>query len=156
MDLDRRIKEYSKGNKQKLGIMLAFMSDPELVILDEPTSGLDPLLQSEFYDFMAEQVDLGRTIFFSSHVLSEAERVCDRVGIISAGKIVAVEQVAGLKEKMGQIVKVYLDGEFDPDDFIMEGVPEAVSKNGHLELHLMGNYQAVLARLRSLSFESVS
>ena len=89
--LDRPIREYSTGNKQMLGIVQAFMHDPELVIMDEPTSGLDPLKQSEFNAFVREQRDRGMTVFFSSHVLSEIQRVCDRVGIIREGKLVALE-----------------------------------------------------------------
>src|ERR1700686_5050462 len=82
LDLSRRFREYSSGNKQKLGILLAFMHRPELLILDEPTSGLDPLNQQEFYSLMSEVRADGATVFLSSHVLSEVERVCDRVGIV--------------------------------------------------------------------------
>ena len=104
--LDRKIKGYSKGMKQKLGIIQAFMDDPAIVIMDEPTSGLDPLLQQKFYDFLRSQKKKGKTIFFSSHVLSEVDKICDRIGIIRNGTLVALEDVETLKEKMGKLFRV--------------------------------------------------
>ncbi len=93
LDLNRRFREYSSGNKQKLAIVLAFMHQPDLLILDEPTSGLDPLNQQEFYNLLRERQKAGVTIFLSSHVLSEVEHVCDRVGILRAGRLVHVHMV---------------------------------------------------------------
>lgn len=104
--LDRKIKGYSRGMKQKLGIIQAFMDDPDIVIMDEPTSGLDPLLQQKFYDFLQIQKKKGKTIFFSSHVLSEVDKICDRIGIIRNGTLVALEDVETLKGKMGKLVRV--------------------------------------------------
>jgi len=104
--LDRKIKGYSKGMKQKLGIIQAFMHDPELVIMDEPTSGLDPLLQQEFYKFIIKEKKKGRTMFFSSHILSEVDKICDRVAIIRDGNITTVENVDILKNKKGKIIKI--------------------------------------------------
>lgn len=88
LDLSRKFREYSTGNKQKLAIVLAFMHRPQLLILDEPTAGLDPLNQQEFYALLREMRDDGAGIFLSSHVLSEVEEVCDRVGILRAGHLV--------------------------------------------------------------------
>ena len=147
IDLSRRIREYSKGNKQKLGILLAFLFDPELVILDEPTSGLDPLHQKELYEFMAAESRNGRTIFMSSHVLSEVERVCDRVGIIREGKIVAVERIETLKAKMGQIVTVDFDEEFNAEDFEIPGVSKMEVSGRTLSLHITGNHDGILKAL---------
>jgi ABC-2 type transport system ATP-binding protein len=93
LDLSRRFREYSSGNKQKLGILLAFMHKPELLILDEPTGGLDPLNQREFYKLLHETRERGATVFLSSHVLSEVEHVCDRVGIVRAGRLVKVADI---------------------------------------------------------------
>src|SRR5439155_18954191 len=93
LDLGRRFREYSSGNKQKLGIVLAFMHQPDLLILVEPTSGLDPLNQQEFYKLLLEVQKNGATVFLSSHVLSEVEHVCDRVGILRSGKLVHVHVV---------------------------------------------------------------
>ncbi|TME51376.1 MAG: ABC transporter ATP-binding protein [Chloroflexi bacterium] len=93
LDLNRPFREYSSGNKQKLAILLAFMHQPDLLILDEPTSGLDPLNQQEFYNLLRERQKAGATIFLSSHVLSEVEHVCDRVGILRSGRLVHVHAV---------------------------------------------------------------
>lgn len=104
--LGRKIRGYSKGMKQKLGIIQAFMDDPKMVIMDEPTAGLDPLLQQKFYEFLRKQKKKGRTMFFSSHILSEVDRICDRVGIIRNGNLVALEDVETLKHKKGKIIRV--------------------------------------------------
>jgi ABC-2 type transport system ATP-binding protein len=93
LDLSRRFREYSSGNKQKLGILLAFMHKPELLILDEPTGGLDPLNQQEFYKLLHETRERGATVFLSSHILSEVEHVCDRVGIVRSGRLVTVAEI---------------------------------------------------------------
>jgi ABC-2 type transport system ATP-binding protein len=102
LDLGRRFREYSSGNKQKLAIVLAFMHRPDLLILDEPTSGLDPLNQQEFYALLRETRDAGATIFLSSHVLSEVEHVCDRVGILRAGKLVKIADLEELRRVRAQ------------------------------------------------------
>ena len=147
IDLSRRIREYSKGNKQKLGILMAFLFDPELVILDKPTSGLDPLLQKEFYEFLTEESANGRTVFMSSHVLSEVERVCDRVGIIREGKIVAVERIETLKKKMGQIVTVELDEDFCMASLEIPGVSNVSVDGRRLSFHVRTNHDGVLKAL---------
>jgi ABC-2 type transport system ATP-binding protein len=98
LDLGRRFREYSSGNKRKLGILLAFMHSPELLILDEPTNGLDPLNQQEFYELLHEARDGGATIFLSSHILSEVEHVCDRVAILRAGRLVRVADLEELRK----------------------------------------------------------
>ena len=96
LDASRRIREYSRGNKQKLGLVAAFMSQPDLLILDEPTSGLDPLVQQTVMELVQEARSEGRTVFFCSHVLPEVQAIADRVGIIRAGKLAAVERVDAL------------------------------------------------------------
>lgn len=104
--LDRKIKGYSKGMKQKLGIIQAFMHDPQLIIMDEPTSSLDPLLQQKFYEFLLKEKKRGKTLFFSSHILSEVDKICDRIGIIKDGTLVALENIDSLKKKKGKIIKL--------------------------------------------------
>ena len=98
-DLDRPLGELSRGNRQKVGLILALFHSPELLILDEPTSGLDPLMQEEFLALVREERERGRTVFVSSHELDEVERVCDRVGIIRDGRLIAVEGVAELLDR---------------------------------------------------------
>lgn len=120
-DPGRRVKELSKGNKQKLALILALMHDPELLILDEPTSGLDPLNQEVVFDIVAERVAAGATLFLSSHILSEVERVCERVGIIREGRLVAEERVESLLKKRLRLLEVTFD---DPvDGAFLEGLP---------------------------------
>jgi len=97
-DPSKRFREYSHGNKQKLGLVQAFMHKPRLLILDEPTSGLDPLNQQEFYRMVAEVRAEGRTVFLSSHILPEVEHTCDRVAIIRAGRLVKIDHVSSLKD----------------------------------------------------------
>ena len=104
--LERKLKGYSRGMKQKIGIIQAFMDDPEMVIMDEPTTGLDPLLQQKFYDFLLKQKKRNKTMFLSSHILSEVDRVCDRVGIIKNGNLIALEDVETLKSKRGKIIRL--------------------------------------------------
>jgi len=98
LDPSKRFREYSHGNKQKLGLVQAFMHKPRLLILDEPTSGLDPLNQQEFYQMVAEVHAEGRTVFLSSHILPEIEHTCDRVAIIREGRLVKIDSVSSLKE----------------------------------------------------------
>ncbi len=97
-DLDRRVRTYSDGMKQKLGIVQALETEPRLLLLDEPTKGLDPLVQQTFYAVLAEARARGTTVFFSSHVLAEVERICDRVAMLRAGRLVALESVAAVRE----------------------------------------------------------
>jgi ABC-2 type transport system ATP-binding protein len=108
--LARRVRDYSRGMRQKVGIVQALQHDPDLAILDEPSEGLDPLMQRAFYAILDGLKAEGRTIFFSSHVLSEVERVCDRVAIIRRGRLVAVEEIAGLLARRRRNVAMRLDG----------------------------------------------
>ena len=97
LDPSRRFKEYSKGNKQKVGLVIALQHRPDLLVLDEPTSGLDPLIQQTFFELLRETVAEGRTAFLSSHILGEVEKTCDRVAIIRDGRVVAVDRVEALR-----------------------------------------------------------
>ncbi|WP_255171061.1 ABC transporter ATP-binding protein [Natrononativus amylolyticus] len=104
--LERKVRDYSRGNVQKLGLVTTFMHDPDLVILDEPTSGLDPLMKQRFSDFLRAEQQRGVTVFFSSHVLSEVRRLCDRVGIIRGGRLVTIEPVETLLKRSGKVVRI--------------------------------------------------
>ena len=117
LDLTRPVASLSKGNKQKLGLAQAFMHDPDLLILDEPTSGLDPLVQNEFHALIRELTAEGKSIFLSSHVLSEIEEVADRVGIIRAGHLVAVEELTALKARAVRRIHVVFGSEPSSDEF---------------------------------------
>jgi ABC-2 type transport system ATP-binding protein len=121
---DRKIRSYSTGQKQKLGLVQAFMHDPDLVVMDEPTAGLDPLMQQRFNEFVRAEKETGTTIFLSSHVLSEVRRVCDRVGIIRDGRVVTVESVESLLDRSGKFVRVRLVGDVGRAAVDIDGVHE--------------------------------
>jgi len=110
-DLHRRLREYSTGMKRKLGLIQAFQSDPPLLILDEPTEGLDPLMQESFYKLLFDLRDKGRTVFMSSHVLSEVERVCDRIGLIRKGRLVLFSSVDEIRKLAARTVRVIFDSD---------------------------------------------
>ncbi len=117
VELDRPVGELSKGNRQKVGVLLALLGDPELLLLDEPTSGLDPLVQAEFHSVLRERVEAGTAVMLSSHVLSEVERVADRVAIIRTGRLLMLETLAGLREKARHTVEVRFASPPPPEAF---------------------------------------
>ena len=121
VDLDRPVRELSKGNRQKAGLLLALLGDPDLLLLDEPTSGLDPLIQQEFHHMLRERVEAGAAVVLSSHVLSEVEHVADRVAIIRSGRLLMAESLATLRETARHTVEVRFACPPPPDAFA--GVP---------------------------------
>jgi ABC-2 type transport system ATP-binding protein len=159
--LDRKLKGYSKGMKQKIGIIQAFMDDPEMVIMDEPTSGLDPLLQQKFYDFLLKQKKRNKTMFLSSHILSEVDRVCDRVGIIKEGKLIALEDVESLKRKRGKVIRLKIKE--NPETF--KGPKDMKIRGGWIEfivadgidswIKILSNYTVMDLVVSDFSLEDI-
>lgn len=154
--LDREIRAYSRGNVQKLGLVTTFMHDPELVILDEPTSGLDPLLQQRFTEFLRTERERGLTVFFSSHILSEVRKLCDRVGIIRNGRLVTVEPVESLLDRSGKLVRLHAAESIPVQSLEIDGVhdletdTESVSSGGtEYVFTYTGDVNALLERLRT-------
>ena len=129
VEVDRPLKGYSRGMRQKVGIVQAFMCNPELLILDEPNVGLDPLIQREVNAFLLEEAARGKTIFMSSHILSDVEKTCHRVGVIREGRMVAVEEVETLREKAGQVVTVEFDQPVDQTE--LQNIPGVSEINWH-------------------------
>lgn len=117
LDLDRPAKALSKGNRQKLAVALAFLSDPALLILDEPTSGFDPLVQQEFHALLREHTAAGGGALLSSHVLGEVQRVADRIGVLRAGRLIAVEDMATLRARSLHRVRARFDDDVSSADF---------------------------------------
>lgn len=148
-DPARRTKDLSFGNRQKLGVILAFMFEPELLILDEPTKGLDPLLQNVVYEIIDEADSKGATIFMSSHNLAEVERVCDRVGIIKEGAMVAIEDIASLKSKRMYTIHAYFTEEFDRKDFVQDGIEITKELKNGLILKARGDINDIVRKLSS-------
>ena len=146
--LKQPIKHLSHGNRQKLGIVLALEHEPDLAILDEPTLGLDPLMQAAFYDILALLRGKGKTIFLSSHVLTEVEKVCDRVAIIRGGRLVALESLETLKEKRPRRLVVVLDEVSEPP--VLPGARLLSQEAGRFEYLVDGGVRAVLGALAAL------
>lgn len=145
LDTSRKISEFSRGNKQKVGVVAAFMSRPELLILDEPTSGLDPLVQQTVLEMVREAKADGRTVFFSSHILSEVEAVCDRVGIIRDGRLVETERVEELFARRMKRLSLTFP-QLPPDGtFALDGVTELEPIAQTITLEVRENLPQVLA-----------
>jgi ABC-2 type transport system ATP-binding protein len=144
-DLSRRCSEYSSGNRQKVGLIQAFMHQPELVVLDEPSKGLDPLIQQELQRLIMEVRADGRTVFLSSHTLSEVERVADRVGIIRRGRLVEVATVDDLKAKAIRRLDLEFASDVDPSAFAsVAGIREVTGSGHHLTVAYDGPIEGVL------------
>jgi ABC-2 type transport system ATP-binding protein len=144
LDLGLKYRQYSTGNKRKLGILLAFMHRPKLLVLDEPSSGLDPLNQQEFFKLVLEARAAGATVFLSSHVLSEVEHVCQRVGIIRRGKLVKVARLEDLHEMRVRRVEVEFAGEAQPQLFRgLPGVENLESNHHRVSFIVRGSFEPV-------------
>ena len=159
LDLGRRFREYSSGNKKKLGIVLAFMHKPDLLILDEPTGGLDPLNQQEFYRLVNETREAGATIFLSSHILSEVEHVCDRVGIIRSGRLVKVAEL----DEIHRFHVHRMELEFAPGTEIPEaairsaaGVEDVVVEDNKLTCTVEGTFEPLLKALNGATVTNLA
>ena len=159
VDLDRKSGDLSTGNRQKVGIIQAFMNQPELLVLDEPSTGLDPLVQREFQTMMREVAEAGRTVFLSSHTLSEVQRVADRVGIIRHGKLIALETVADLRHKAIRRIELeFFDGVPRDEIAAVRGVGEIEVDGERATISFDGEMTELLAavddhRLRDISTE---
>ena len=151
--LEKPVETYSAGNRRMLGIVQAFMHDPDFIIMDEPTAGLDPLKQDRLHLFIEEERDAGKTVFFSSHTLSEVQRVCDRVGIIRAGELVALEEIDALLDRSGKEVWVHLKDPVDETEFVTDEMIDVEIVNSAVHFTYTGETQALLEHL--VQFRSV-
>ena len=162
LELGKRIKDFSRGNRQKVGLVSAFMHSPKILILDEPSTGLDPLMQQEFYKLLQEEKAKGNTIFLSSHILSEVDAVCDRVGVIRDGELVAVESMREFKTKTGRHMIIDFRNEPDPEIFRgIKGISEVRSDGRRLVLTVFSNVDGIIKELArhtvdELTFEVTS
>lgn len=145
-NLSKKIGDYSSGNRQKVGLILAFMNKPQVIIMDEPSAGLDPLVQREFQTMMREVASEGRTVFLSSHTLSEVQRVADRVGIIRNGHLVDVEFVDDLRSKAVRRVELQFSGPVDAATFeSIDGVRDVSVASHHAVMSFDGSMGELLA-----------
>ncbi len=140
LDPSRRFREYSKGNKQKVGLVIALQHQPELLILDEPTAGLDPLVQQTVFQLVREAVANGTTVFLSSHILDEVERTCHRVAIVRDGRLVKVDRVAALRDLAHHEVELRVPGPVPAAEFAaIPGVTDVVAADGQMHLRMAGD-----------------
>jgi len=155
LDLHRRISDLSYGNKKKVGIVQGLLHSPKVLFLDEPTSGLDPLMQRKFFDLIREENARGVTVFFSSHILGEVQRLCTRVGIIREGSIVEISNIRTLQDNNYKKVRITAEG-LKPDSFELPGATNLQTENGTLSFFFKGDINAVVKKIGGFQVTDVT
>lgn len=155
LEMNRRISDLSYGNKKKVGIVQGLLHSPKLLFLDEPTSGLDPLMQRKFFDMVRQENARGVTVFFSSHILGEVQRLSTRVGIIREGSIVEISDIRTLQQNNYKKVHVTAEG-VDPASFNFPGVTNLQRENGSVQFFFKGDINLVLHQLGGLQVTDVT
>jgi len=155
LELNRRISDLSYGNKKKVGIVQGLLHSPKLLFLDEPTAGLDPLMQRKFFDLVRAENARGVTVFFSSHILGEVQRLCTRVGIIREGKIVEISDIRTLQQNNYKKVRVTAD-RIKPAVFDLPGVSNLQADNSTLSFFFKGDINTVLKKIGGLQVSDVT
>ncbi|MEI6602133.1 MAG: ABC transporter ATP-binding protein [Clostridia bacterium] len=150
LDLTRKIDDLSYGNKKKVGIVQGLLHEPKLIIMDEPTSGLDPLMQQKFFALLEAENKRGATILFSSHVLSEVQRLCGRVAIVKEGKIIKLEKISALQENTYKSFHVESNDKMVEDFFLIDGVSNLQVKEKSASFLYKGNMNLITKKLASL------
>lgn len=147
LDAKGRLKKMSKGMKQKIGIVCAFMHNPQVLILDEPTSGLDPLMQSKFVELISQEKKAGKTILMSSHSFEEVEKTCDRVGIIKDGKLVAVEEISALKASQRRTFVITLNSDEEAIAFSKEDITTSKIHKNRVTVVIQGDLKPLISAM---------
>ncbi len=160
LDLKRRISDLSYGNKKKVGIVQGLLHLPKLIILDEPTAGLDPLMQHKFFNLIREENERGATIFFSSHILSEVQRLCNRVAIIKDGSIINIQDIKTLQKDNYKKIRVTAEG-LDEKLFLVEGVTKLEKVNESVSFFYKGDINVITgllheSRISDLTIEDLN
>lgn len=155
LEMNRRISDLSYGNKKKVGIVQGLLHSPKLLFLDEPTAGLDPLMQRKFFNLIREENKRGVTVFFSSHILGEVQRLCTRVGIIREGRIVEISNIRTLQQNNYKKVRVTADG-LTPAAFDLPGVTNLQMDNSTVHFFFKGDINAVLQRMHGVQVTDVT
>ncbi|HEV8064661.1 MAG TPA: ABC transporter ATP-binding protein, partial [Acidimicrobiales bacterium] len=148
LDLSKKVRAYSKGNRQKVILIGALMTRPDLLLLDEPTSGLDPLMEQEFRQCVTEAQERGQTVFLSSHILSEVEALCDQVAILRDGKLIEMGSLQDMRHLSALVVEATFTGPV-PDLSRLPGVESAVVEGQRVRCHIVGSIQPLLGELAS-------
>lgn len=155
LDLSKKIDDLSLGNKKKVGIVQGLLHEPKLIILDEPTSGLDPLMQQKFFELLEMENKKGATVLFSSHILSEVQRLCNRVAIVKEGRIVTVEKISTLQENNYKKFKIQTKSGLDKDYFNVPGVTNLEIKENLVHFLFRGNLNLVLKKIAETDIANV-
>ena len=157
LDLSRKIADLSLGNKKKVGIVSAIMTSPKLIIMDEPTSGLDPLIQQAFYDILKEENSRGATVFFSSHVLSEVQKLCDRVAILKEGQLIGIQSIKELRKSGYKKVSLSAKEAIPRDFFDLSGIANYAETADKTSVSFVynGNITAIIDKLHLLHLDDV-
>ncbi|WP_223595306.1 ABC transporter ATP-binding protein [Neobacillus bataviensis] len=155
LDLNKKIDDLSLGNKKKVGIVQGLLHEPKLIILDEPTSGLDPLMQQKFFELLEEENKKGATILFSSHILSEVQRLCNRVAIIKEGKIVTVEKISTLKENNYKKFKIETKSPINQNYFQMSGVNNLAIDGSITSFLFRGDINAIMKKIADIEIANL-
>ncbi|OJU16137.1 MAG: ABC transporter [Clostridiales bacterium 43-6] len=156
IDLSKKIDDLSLGNKKKCGIVQGLLHSPRLIILDEPTSGLDPLMQQRFFELLKEENKRGATVLFSSHILSEVQRLCDRVAIIKEGNIIKVEKISTLTETDHKKFKITGREQLDKNYFNMEGINNLTQKDNTISFLYSGNINHIIGKLADIQISNLT
>lgn len=155
LDLNKKIDDLSFGNRKKVGIVQGLLHNPKLIILDEPTGGLDPLMQQKFFELLEEEKKKGVTILYSSHVLGEVQRLCDRVAIIKEGKIISVEKISTLRENSYKKFKLETQSRVDPNIFTMDGVGNLEVKDKEISFLFKGNINLMMKKVAEINLLNI-
>lgn len=155
LDLNRKIDDLSFGNKKKVGIVQGLLHEPKLIILDEPTSGLDPLMQETFFEILKEENKKGATILFSSHILSEVQKLCDRVAIIKDGTIIKIEDMKKLKEDNYKRIKLETNMTINKDFFNMEGITDLNIKDNIISFLFKGDINLITKKIAEMNINNL-
>ncbi|MCA9765517.1 MAG: ABC transporter ATP-binding protein [Carnobacterium sp.] len=155
LDLNRRIEDLSYGNKKKVGIVQGLLHEPKLIILDEPTGGLDPLMQQKFFNIIRDENKKGATIFFSSHILSEVQELCNRVAIIKDGSIIEVQDIKTLRENNYKKISI-LGNNLNKDAFNLNGITKLVQDKDELKFFYKGDINAMIKTISSIEMRDIN
>lgn len=153
LDLNKKIEDMSLGNKKKVGIVQGLLHSPKLIILDEPTSGLDPLMQKTFFELIQKENEQGATILFSSHILSEVQRICDRVAIIKEGRIIKTQKISDLQNE--NYKKVVFSAHSAISEFTIEGATNLEIQNNVVRFLYKGDCNALLTTINKYSLSNI-
>lgn len=156
LDLKKKIDDLSFGNKKKVGIVQGLLHEPKLIILDEPTSGLDPLMQQKFFELIEQENKKGATVFFSSHILSEVQKMCNRVAFIKEGKILKLEKMSTLQENSYKRISITAKAMITKETFNTSGVSDFEIKGNTANFIFKGNINAIMKKITEIELRNIS